>query len=80
MHPVGQLRERLKFTQSRMAEKLDCTQSVVHDLENLGPPSREMALLLWDTWRNELHELRISLDDLLRPFPAPPRDNSRPAA
>jgi hypothetical protein len=78
--PVGRLRERLELTQEKMAFELQCAQSSIYDAETKGPPGRRLGFLIWDLWRDELHELRISLDDLLRPFPSPPRDDSRPAA
>jgi transcriptional regulator with XRE-family HTH domain len=81
--PVRRLRKYLDMSQSQFAAVLDSTQATVAGFETKAPPGRRLGFAIWDQWRNELHELRITLDDLFRPFPVEEQDetdDTRPAA
>ncbi len=78
--PVRRLRERLGYSQQKMAEKLGTNQPTIAHFEYKEAPGKRFGFLIWDLYRDELHELRITLDDLLRPWERPQGDDPRHAA
>ena len=69
MTPIARIRDHLHLSQAAFGKAVGTQQAEISRMENTKrrvKPSRTVALAIWVGWRSDLHELRITLEDLLR--------------